>query len=72
MTKELLKLIFDKGELPQGTRIKTTIGGIHTGESHELPEWQIANANSKSSGWVPFWIYGWDDLHSDLILPANS
>jgi hypothetical protein len=68
MTKELYELIQSRGKLPYGTRIKTTVGGIYTGDTHELPEWQIDRANG-GNGWAPFWIDGWADLHADLIIP---
>lgn len=71
MTKELYNLIQSRGKLPYGTRIKTTVGGIYTGCTHELPEWQIDRANG-GNGWAPFWIDGWADLHADIILPTNA
>jgi hypothetical protein len=32
MTKELQNLMIQNGPLPDGTRIKTTIGGVKTGK----------------------------------------
>lgn len=58
-------------ELPKGTRIKTTQGGIPTGETHEI---NVEDANKISRVYAdprPFWCYGWQHLHDSLILPAN-
>ncbi len=59
-------------ELPEGTRIMTTQGGIPTGGTHEV---NLENANGISGAFTdprPFWCYAWRDLHDSLILPANG
>lgn len=74
MKPEIYNLIMDNKKLPKGTRIKTTIGGIHTGGNHELPEHVLKSANAVPnhlSDYVPFWILGWKDLYDDLILPKK-
>ena len=72
MESWLYNLYADNKKLPNGTRIKTTSGGIHTGGVHELPEHVLDAANrcpNHMSDYVPFWILGWTDLHSDLRPP---
>ena len=74
MQPELAVLLANNGELPVGTRIQTTVGGIHTGGTHELPEHVLASANrvpNVLSESVLFWILGWKDLHEDLSLPHS-
>lgn len=59
-------------KLPTGTRIRTTQGGVLTGETHEV---NLENANKISEAFSaprPFWCYGWCDLHDSLILPDNA
>lgn len=68
----LYDLIADNKKLPNGTRILTAVGGVHTGDSHELPEHVLASANrlpNHMSDYVPFWVLGWRDLHDDLLPP---
>ena len=75
MTPEIYRLYADNKPLPKGTRIATTLGGIQTGETHELGENVLASANSvpnHMSDYVPFWILGWRDLHDWLSIPANT
>lgn len=72
MQREVWELFADNKPLPKGTRIKTTNGGVYTGGTHELTDDQLAAANRLPnifSGYVPFWILGWKDLHDDLIVP---
>jgi hypothetical protein len=74
MHKDIYFLLADNKPLPKGTRIMTTVGGMPTGGNHELPDHVLASANkcpNHMSDYVPFWILGWRDLHSDL-LPPNS
>lgn len=71
MTAEICKLLSDNKKLPNGTRIKTTIGGVETGGTHELSADVLSSANrvpNHMSDYVPFWILGWRDLHDDLSL----
>lgn len=71
MTPEIFNLFADNKPLPKGTRILTTVGGIHTGGSHELSEHVLESANRLPnifSEYVPFWIFGWKDLHNDLFI----
>ena len=75
MTKEIYNLFADNKPLPKGTRVKTTIGGIPTGGTHELSDAVLASANkcpNHMSDYVPFWILGWKDLHGDLLLPNTE
>jgi hypothetical protein len=72
MTAGIYRLFSDNKPLPTGTRIRTTHGGIHTSQTHELKPHQIESANrcpNHLSDYVPFWILGWKDLHNDLIAP---
>jgi len=74
MQREIWELFADNKPLPKGTKINTTIGGIPTGETHELPDHVLASANAVPnifSEYVPFWILGWKDLHNDLLLKAR-
>lgn len=71
MKLEIYNLLADNKPLPKGTRIKTTSGGVHTGESHELTDNQLQSANKVpniKSEYVPFWILCWKDLHGDLFI----
>lgn len=71
MTTEI-KTLKDSGlPLPQGTRIKTTHGGMHTGGTHELPASTLESANRIREDGNPFWITGWADLHDQLTIPNN-
>lgn len=75
MTNEIYNLIADNKKLPKGTRIKTTCGGRHTGDTHELSEAVLDSANKVPnilSDYVPFWILGWKDLHDDLIVTGEQ
>lgn len=75
MEKAIYELFADNKKLPAGTRIKTTVGGIHTNDTHELPEHVLESANKVPnfmSDYVPFWILGWKDLHNDLSLPTKD
>ena len=75
MEREIYNLLADNKPLPKGTRIDTTIGGVHTGETHELPDFLLESANkvpNSMSDYVPFWITGWRDLHDSLHHPANK
>jgi hypothetical protein len=75
MQREIWELLADNKPLPKGTHIKTTIGGVHTGGTHELSDDQLAAANRLPnifSEYVPFWILGWKDLHDDLALYRPS
>jgi hypothetical protein len=75
MTNEIYNLFADNKPLPKGTRIKTTIGGVPTGGTHELPDHVLESANkcpNHMSDYVPFWILGWRDLHDDLLLTPND
>lgn len=75
MDKNIYDLFADNKKLPIGTRIKTTKGGIYTGEKHELPAHVLESANKVPnifSDYVPFWILGWKDLHNDLSLPKQD
>jgi hypothetical protein len=72
MDPRIWELYADNKKLPKGTRIKTSMGGIHTGGSHELTADQLEAANRLPnifSEYVPFWVLGWKDLHEDLIAP---
>lgn len=72
MTNEIYNLLADNKKLPKGTRIKTSIGGIKTGGTHELSDSLLESANrlpNHLSDHVPFWILGWRDLHDDLLIP---
>lgn len=71
MTPEIYALFADNEPLPRGTRIKTTVGGTYTGETHELSDDALRSANrcpNHMSDYVPFWILGWRDLHDDLLI----
>jgi hypothetical protein len=70
MTPEIYALLSDNKRLPKGTRIKTTIGGIHTGDDRELSDDLLASANKCVNGHFPFWIHAWRDLHDDLFIPS--
>lgn len=75
MQHEVWELFADNKKLPKGTRIKTTSGGVHTGDTHELTDDQLDSANRLPnilSEYVPFWILGWKDLHDDLIAPPST
>jgi hypothetical protein len=70
----LCNLLADNKRLPIGTRILTTVGGVRTGGTHELPGHVLEPANrlpNHLSDYVPFWVLGWRDLHGDL-LPPNA
>ena len=64
--------MIENGPLPKGTRIKTTKGGIHTGETHELADHLLESANRIMPNNLRFWMNGWYDLHDEIILPANA
>lgn len=69
MEIEIYNLMADNKPLPKGTRIKSTMGGIETGKTHELSDSILASANrvpNLLSDYCPFWIVGWKDLHNDL------
>lgn len=71
----IYNLIADNKPLPKGTRIKTTVNGVHTGADHELSDHVLKSANrvpNHMSDYVPFWILGWKDLHDDLIVESES
>ena len=72
MKPEIYRLFSANKKLPKGTRIKTTIGGIHTGGDHALTDYQLASANKCVNGYFPFWIHAWGDLHGDLFIPEND
>ena len=72
MKKEIINLIAENSPLPKGTRIKTTIGGLHTGGDHELTDHLLESANMMMWDHRRFWIDGWKDLHADLILPNSQ
>ena len=63
--------MIENGPLPDGTRIKTTIGGVKTGRDRELADYQLITANRIMENNLRFWVTGWADLHADLIIPAN-
>ncbi len=74
MTREIYNLFADNKPLPKGTRIKTTIGGLETGETHELAAHVLESANrcpNHLSDYVPFWILGWKDLHNSLSVTSD-
>ncbi len=71
MNIEIYNLIADNKPLPKGTRIRSTEGGVYTGETHELSQHVLESANrvpNTLSNYVPFWILGWRDLHNDLSI----
>ena len=75
MHSEIYNLFADNKPLPNGTRIKTTQGGVHTGGVHELPEHVLSSGNAvpnHMSDYVPLWILGWADLHNDLLPPIAN
>lgn len=75
MTKEIYQLFSDNKQLPKGTRIQTTMGGVKTGGTHELSDNLLESANkvpNHLSEYVPFWILGWRDLLNDLSVPESS